>query len=521
MVRISVVLPAEQAALIDAAVEAAARAISPTDQGETGEPPVDGQPHRLPPKDRVQALVDLAATYLETLPGEPADDHTLVVVHVNARGIGRSLGNARRLGHLLRRGPRPDRACDRRTVAVYARVQGVLVGRGGKVLSLGRTKRLATRAQRRALKVRDRGVCQFPGCHATSHLDAHHVVHWSHGGTTDLDKLASFQYALCDDSHMTERGAIEKPISIRSLCAAWKEAAIRDGGIAIGGESEQYRLHANGVRFHDLSYQELREAAVGLCDILLLPGLNTIIDRDHELLWSWCGEVLLGRDAPLASTADSEIRELATTTLRASLANVRPPAREAYERARTASDLMEHNAREFLMRAHVVLAYLAFPLLEATARRACSDFVDLRGKVLASFPRASGQQYKVGTTCSSVADLLRLLASTASPSLQKDLADICIHIAELDLNTSPVPTASDGYDIVYRWRNSSLHGEMSLTTIGGTVLTLALLVALDAVRDDYEIHRQAALSRAQRELSAGQTIGRWRPSPYSFYPPFP
>jgi Domain of unknown function (DUF222) len=83
MVRISVVLPAEQAALIDAAVEAAARAISPTDQGGTGDPPVDGQPQ----KGRVHALVDLAATYLETLPGEPADDHTLVVVHVNAEAL--------------------------------------------------------------------------------------------------------------------------------------------------------------------------------------------------------------------------------------------------------------------------------------------------------------------------------------------------------------------------------------------------------------------------------------------------
>ena len=465
-------------------------------------------------------MVDLAATYLETLPGEPPDDHTVVMVHVNAAAMDVPAGTPVDSGTCYVEGHGPIEPAAAERLPCTAKVQGV-VGRGGKVLSLGRTKRLATRAERRALKVRDKGICQFPGCHATSHLDAHHIVAWSHGGPTDLDKLASFQYSLCDDSHMTGRGAIEKPISIRSLCAAWKEAAIRDGGIAIGGESEQYRLHANGVRFHDLNYQEFREAAVGLCDILLLPGLNTIIDRDHELLWSWCGEVLLGRDAPLASPADSEIRELATTTLRASLANVRPPAMEADERARTASDLMEHNAREFLMRAHEVLAYLAFPLLEATARRACSDFVDLRGKVLASFPRASGQQYKVGTTCSSVADLLRLLASTASPSLQKDLADICIHIAELDLNTSPVPTASDGYDIVYRWRNSSLHGEMSLTTIGGTVLTLALLVALDAVHDDYEIHRQAALSRAQRELSAGQTIGRWRPSPWSFYPPFP
>jgi hypothetical protein len=76
-------------------------------------------------------------------------------------------------------------------------VQGVLVGQGGKVLDLGRTKRLATRAQRRALKVRDHGICQFPGCHQTAHLDAHHRTPWSHGGSTDLDNLI----LLCGGHH--------------------------------------------------------------------------------------------------------------------------------------------------------------------------------------------------------------------------------------------------------------------------------------------------------------------------------
>jgi hypothetical protein len=163
MVRISVVLPAEQAALIDAAVEAAARAISPTDQGGTGDPPVDGQPHRLPQKDRVQALVDVAASYLETLPGEPADDHTVVMAHVNAEALDVPAGTSVESGtcHIEGHGPIEPATAER--LLCTARVQGVLVGRGGKVLSLGRTKRLATRAQRRALKVRDKGICQFPG----------------------------------------------------------------------------------------------------------------------------------------------------------------------------------------------------------------------------------------------------------------------------------------------------------------------------------------------------------------------
>ena len=56
-------------------------------------------------------------------------------------------------------------------------------------LDLGRTTRLANRAQRRAL----RGLyatCAIPGC--ATHYDRcklHHVIWWRHGGRTDLDNL--------------------------------------------------------------------------------------------------------------------------------------------------------------------------------------------------------------------------------------------------------------------------------------------------------------------------------------------
>ena len=205
MVRISVVLPTEQAALITAAVEAAARAAA--QEAQIDQLPGD-QPLSVPQLDRVQALADIAATYLETLPGEPADDHTLVVVHGNAEALDVpagtsqvpddvSAGTSLRAGtcHIEGQGAIEPATAER--LLCTAKVQGVLVGRGGKVLALGRTQRLATRAQRRALKVRDRGICQFPGCHATTHLDAHHLVAWSHGGRTDLDNLI----LLCGRHH--------------------------------------------------------------------------------------------------------------------------------------------------------------------------------------------------------------------------------------------------------------------------------------------------------------------------------
>jgi len=56
-------------------------------------------------------------------------------------------------------------------------------------LRLGRKVRIATRAQRRALRIRD-GGCTFPGCHVTaSHCVAHHITYWEWGGDTDLDNL--------------------------------------------------------------------------------------------------------------------------------------------------------------------------------------------------------------------------------------------------------------------------------------------------------------------------------------------
>jgi hypothetical protein len=58
----------------------------------------------------------------------------------------------------------------------------------GDVLALGRTRRLVSKTQRRALMLRDR-QCQFLGCHTRHHLRAHHVVAWTAGGRTDLDNL--------------------------------------------------------------------------------------------------------------------------------------------------------------------------------------------------------------------------------------------------------------------------------------------------------------------------------------------
>jgi hypothetical protein len=65
-------------------------------------------------------------------------------------------------------------------------------------LALGRRKRRATKAQRRALLRRD-GGCARPGCPEAriERLHAHHLRHWLFGGRTDLLNLV----LLCDTDH--------------------------------------------------------------------------------------------------------------------------------------------------------------------------------------------------------------------------------------------------------------------------------------------------------------------------------
>ncbi|MCE2461408.1 MAG: HNH endonuclease, partial [Pseudomonadales bacterium] len=49
----------------------------------------------------------------------------------------------------------------------------------------------------RALKLRDRSRCRFPGCPHQRYVEAHHVRHWIDGGETCLENLV----LLCSAHH--------------------------------------------------------------------------------------------------------------------------------------------------------------------------------------------------------------------------------------------------------------------------------------------------------------------------------
>jgi hypothetical protein len=73
-------------------------------------------------------------------------------------------------------------------------VTRILLDSESMVIDVGRAKRVVTAPQSKALRVRDRG-CTWPGCdRPASWTSAHHVVHWIHGGSTDLPNLVLLCY---------------------------------------------------------------------------------------------------------------------------------------------------------------------------------------------------------------------------------------------------------------------------------------------------------------------------------------
>ena len=80
-------------------------------------------------------------------------------------------------------------------LACDAKILPALFDRTGQPLWLGRGRRHATSGQRSVLTERDKACV---GCGASANwCQAHHIVHWEHGGPTDIDNLC----LLCSHCH--------------------------------------------------------------------------------------------------------------------------------------------------------------------------------------------------------------------------------------------------------------------------------------------------------------------------------
>ncbi len=124
-------------------------------------------------RQRPHIGVTVSETTLRTPPeapgGEPAELH----------GHGPASGHTARL-----------LACD-------GEIRRLVTGADSEVLDVGRATRAVPGGLFRALSLRD-GGCARPGCDRPPEwCDAHHLVHWAHGGPTSLDNLV----LLCRRHH--------------------------------------------------------------------------------------------------------------------------------------------------------------------------------------------------------------------------------------------------------------------------------------------------------------------------------
>ena len=171
-------LSGEQGANFEAAVRQRAEQIEADDQA------VD--PHGA-------RLAD-AVTELASASGHEANP-TIVVIHADAKVL--TDGAEPDTPHLAETESGMQLSDDAvRRLACDAKVEWVLEA-NGRPVGIGRRGRMVRGALARAVRHRDGAMCVVPGCERTSWLHAHHLVHWAHGGPTNLDNLVT----LCSSHH--------------------------------------------------------------------------------------------------------------------------------------------------------------------------------------------------------------------------------------------------------------------------------------------------------------------------------
>jgi hypothetical protein len=142
---------------------------------------------------RADALVLLADTALAAkMKGRRAADTHQIVVHVDAEVLADPGADGR---CNLEDGSHVSAETCRR-LACDAAIVTMLEDSEGNPLSVGRRRRTVPPSIRRALESRQ-GGCEFPGCHHTRFLEAHHIRHWADGGETSLENTA----LLCGFHH--------------------------------------------------------------------------------------------------------------------------------------------------------------------------------------------------------------------------------------------------------------------------------------------------------------------------------
>ncbi len=174
--------------------------LSPFAPGEPSEP----GPHACAYGRRTaQAFCDLLESVDPTRLPVHGGDATTLVVTMSLASLASLASLRAELGTATVGNPAPGESHDRitaaeaRRLACTAQIVPAVLGGAGEVLDLGRAQRLYSRAQRRAMALRD-GECRADGCQIPAPwCEAHHLRPWSTGGRTDLADGA----LLCSHHH--------------------------------------------------------------------------------------------------------------------------------------------------------------------------------------------------------------------------------------------------------------------------------------------------------------------------------
>jgi hypothetical protein len=111
---------------------------------------------------------------------EHGGDATTVMVTIDLDALRQDLA----IGAIV--GGAPLSATAIRRLACTANIIPVVLGGNGQILDLGRSRRLFSPAQRKAIRLRDQH-CQGEACSVPAPwCEAHHLKPWSEGGNTDL-----------------------------------------------------------------------------------------------------------------------------------------------------------------------------------------------------------------------------------------------------------------------------------------------------------------------------------------------
>jgi len=139
--------------------------------------------HRLLPQRFADALVELASA------GKPANLQVTATIETLKGLAGAAAGE---MEFSL-----PISSTSVQRIACDCSVTRVLLNQESVTIDVGRSKRVISNTLRKALKIRD-GHCRWPGCERpASWCDGHHLVHWIHGGETNLGNLV----LLCRRHH--------------------------------------------------------------------------------------------------------------------------------------------------------------------------------------------------------------------------------------------------------------------------------------------------------------------------------